>query len=197
LLLPYAPENTANSNIAWSPDGTQLAYTVQTGSQHDIWILTPGGSPATAPLLNGPAREHSPVFSPDGRWLAYVSDESGRYEVYVQRYPRGERLSVSVDGGVSPVWRRDGGELFFAGNPGKMYVVSVTRDGASLRLGRPVALFDLHTTTSSGDPVTYAVGSNSGVEYDVMPDGRFVMVRQPDQSTTREIVLLRNWRGER
>jgi Tol biopolymer transport system component len=103
LLLPDVPGSASISNIAWSPDGTQLAYTLQTGRQHDIWILTPGGSPATEPLLDGPAAEHSPAFSPDGRWLAYVSEESGRREVYVQRYPRGERLPVSIDGGVTPV----------------------------------------------------------------------------------------------
>jgi hypothetical protein len=120
--------------------------------------------------------------------------------VYVQRYPRGERLPVSVGGGSSPVWRRDGRELFFAGGvggPEKLMAVSVTPDGTSLRLGRPVALFDLDTTTATGEPATYAVGSDRGVEYDVLPDGRFVMVRQPDQSTPHEIVLLRNWRGER
>jgi hypothetical protein len=91
--------------------------------------------------------------------------------------------------------RRDGRELFFAGPPGTMYAVSVTPDGASLRLGRPVAVFDLDTTTSTGEPAIYVVGSNRGVEYDVLPDGRFVIVRQPDQRTTREIVLLRNWLG--
>ena len=100
-------------NAAWSPDGSMLAYSVQTGLRSDIWMLTMGDPPTTTPFLSRPASEHSPAFSPDGRWLAYVSDESGRFEVYLQPYPTGERLAVSTAGGNGPVWRRDGKALFY------------------------------------------------------------------------------------
>jgi len=195
LLVP-TPAGASVRNIAWSPDGAQLAYTVQTGAQHDVWTLTLAGDPTSAPLLNKPASEYSPAFSPDGRWLAYTSDESGRNEVYVQPYPRGERLPVSVQGGVSPVWRRDGRELFFAGPDDKMLAVSVTPAGASLQLGKPMPLFDRAVTGPTGDRAVYDVGNNAGIGYDVLPDGRFVMVRSPDQLTAREIVIVRNWLEE-
>ena len=100
-LLVATPANvTVTRNAGWSPDGRLLAYTVQTGLLHDIWVLTMGEKPTSEPFLKGVASEHSPTFSPDGRWLAYVSDESGRAEVYVRPYPQGERLAVSTGGGT-------------------------------------------------------------------------------------------------
>ncbi len=183
-------------NAAWSPDGSKLAYTVQTGFLHDIWILTMGDPPVTTPFLSRPASEHSPAFSPDGRWLAYVSDESGRYEVYLQPYPTGERLAVSTGGGNGPVWRRDGKALFYQGldaGVSKMMAVAVTPDGASLSLGRPTALFDQSVSGVSGAAERYAQSNNVGVAYDVLPDGRFVMVRGADPSGSREFVLVQHW----
>jgi eukaryotic-like serine/threonine-protein kinase len=183
-------------NAAWSPDGSTLAYTAQTGYLHDIWMLTMGDPPVTAPFLSRTASEHSPAFSPDGRWLAYVSDESGRAEVYLQPYPTGERLAVSTAGGNGPVWRRDGKALFYqgpdAGVP-KMMAVAVTPDGASLSLGRPTALFDQNVPGGSGVAEQYAQSNNVGVAYDVLPDGRFVMVRGADPSGSREFVLVQHW----
>ena len=99
LLVPLPAGAVSIRNFSWAPDGKQLAYTVQTGSQHDIWVLTlndkrpgdnktPGDKPAMQPFLNSAAAEYSPEFSPDGRWLAYVSDESGRAEVYLTGTPR-------------------------------------------------------------------------------------------------------------
>ena len=195
VLMPV-PGNVSVRNLASSPDGRQFAYTTQTGSQHDIWILTPGAEPASAPLLDTPGQEQGPAFSPDGRWLAYSSTESGRAEVYVQAFPKGERFVVSVDGGASPVWRRDGRELYFASRDGElamMMAVAIAPEGASLRLGKPEPLFNLNVAGPSGEPEVYGVGSNSGIGYDVLPDGRFVMVKRPEQGTAREIVLVRHW----
>jgi hypothetical protein len=104
----------------------------------------------------------------------------------------GERLAVSVEGGTTPVWRRDGRELFFAGAD-KMMAVSATPARSSLQLGKPLPLFDLKVTAKNGEPSVYDVGSNTGIGFDILSDGRFVMVRSPDQSTAREIVLVRNW----
>jgi serine/threonine-protein kinase len=199
LLVPRPAGATIIRNAAWSPDGTQLAYTAQTGLLHDIWVMTLGDTPTTAPWLASAASEHSPAFSPDGRWLAYVSDESGRTEIYVRPYPQGQRLAVSTAGGASPVWRRDGKELFFQGvadSVQKMMAVSVTADGASLRLGKPTPLFDLRVLGPSGAIGQYVVGSNVGPQYDTLPDGRFVMVRGPDPAGIREIVLVQNFLEE-
>ncbi len=195
-LLATVPPGAFIRSLAWSPDGSQLAYTVQTGFLHDIWMLTMADPPTTTPFLSRPASEHSPAFSPDGQWVAYASDESGRYEVYLQPYPRGERLAVSTAGGSGPVWRRDGKALFYQGLDAgvlKMMTVTVTPDGASLTLGRPTALFDQRVPGGSGATEQYVQSSNTGVAYDVLPDGRFVMVRGADPSGSREFVLVQHW----
>ena len=199
LLVP-AEGATQLRNASWSPDGKLLAYTAQTGSQHDIWVLTISDKPAAQPLVNSPASEHSPRFSPDGTWLAYVSDESGRPEVYVRRYPQGDRFPVSTSGGVGPVWSPDGEEVFFQGpyeDAQKLMVVSVTVDRGGVRLGKPTPVFDMRTPGPTGAVEQYANSANSGVRYDIFPDGqRFVMIRQADSQGTREIVLVQNWLEE-
>jgi Tol biopolymer transport system component len=196
LLVATPPGVTAIRNMAWSPDGTQLAYTVQTGRAHDIHVVTMGETPTTRPLLASAASEYSPRFSPDGRWLAYSSDQSGQQEVYVQAYPQGERLSVSTGGGTAPVWRRDGKELYFQGSDAgvaKMMAVSATPEGASLRLGKPVPLFARRVAGPTGAVEEYVGSGNSGATYDVLPDGRFVMVRGADSFGAREIVIVQHW----
>jgi Tol biopolymer transport system component/tRNA A-37 threonylcarbamoyl transferase component Bud32 len=184
-------------NASFSPDGTRLAYTLQQGSPLDIWMLTLGDPPSSAPFLNGAAAEHSPRFSPDGRWLAYVSNESGRAQVYIRRYPQGPRFVVSIDGGQGPVWRRDGRELFFEGVSNglpKLMSVAVTPAGdAALRLAPPVPILDLRTADADGEVEQYEPSrSSTGAEYDVLPDGtRFVMLRRAE--SPREIVIVPRW----
>jgi len=83
-------------------------------------------------LIDSAASEYSPKFSPDGRWLAYQSDESGRLEIYVQRYPEGVRMPVSSDGGTGPVWSPDGRQLYFQGSDGsepKLMALILTTEG--------------------------------------------------------------------
>jgi Tol biopolymer transport system component len=197
LLVPNPGTTTFVRNSSWSPDGRVLAYTVQTGSLHDIWVVTADDKSSAQPLLNGPATEHTPAFSPDGRWLAYVSDQSGRAEVYVRRYPQGDTLSVSSGGGQGPVWGRDGREIFFQGSyegNAKLMVVSVDMTGNTLRLGRPTPLLDMRVPGSTGAIEQYAGSNNQGPGYDIFPDGkRFVMIRRADPRGTREIVLIQNF----
>ena len=105
---------------SWSPDGTAIAYVEEGDSvgqtqffQFDIWVLSTGDRKTRA-LIQTAANEMSPEFSPDGRWLAYVSNQSGRHEVYVQPYPGpGERHLISTNGGGQPAWSRNGSELFY------------------------------------------------------------------------------------
>lgn len=192
LLTPFPTRSTMKGG-SWSPDGRHFALTVETAGRHDVSIVTPGGQPVVEPWLTGPAQEFSPAFSPDGRWIAYQSDESGRAEIYVQGYPTGDRLAVSVAGGRSPVWRRDGRELYFSDAAAQsLMAVSVAPEGASLRLGQPVALFDLSVRGATGLVERYDVGATAGAGYDVLPDGRFVMVLRADR-VAREIVLVRRW----
>lgn len=108
LLETRFPSNPGS----WSADGRLLAYCEEhpvTGS--DIWMDVEGGEPV--PVVQTPNIEFSPVISPNAKSLAFVSDESGRFEVYVQTYPGGEVQKVSVNGGEEPVWSSDGTELFF------------------------------------------------------------------------------------
>ena len=195
LLVPRSDGGGFLRNFSWSPDGTRLAYTVQQASTPHIRILTVGEKPPEQVFIKSPAR--SPKFSPDGKWLAFDSAESGRYEVYLQQYPEGRRLEVSTGGGDGAVWRRDGRELFFQGYAGgtqkKTLAVSVAPDGASLRLGKPVPLFDLRAAGPEGAAWQYLPGGNGGAGYDVLPDGRFVMVRSAAPADIREIVVVQNW----
>jgi Tol biopolymer transport system component len=195
-LLPLPSDGAFFRNMAWSPDGTRLAYTAQTGDRHDIGIVTTGDTPTASTLLGGDAREYSPRFSPDGRWLAYQSDESGRREVYLQRYPAGERLAVSAGGGGEPLFSPDGTKLYFAGADGgvpKLMAVALTPKGDGLELGKPEGLFELTHSVPAGVTEAYRPGDNGGPDYDVLPDGkRFVMIRETAQDI-REIVIVQNW----
>jgi Tol biopolymer transport system component len=180
---------------SWSPGGLQLAVV----RNYDIYIATPGAgtSPVVMkPFIETPDREHSPEFSPDGKWLAYTSDASGRNEVYVQPYPGpGPRVQISLEGGMSPSWSRAGRELFFLQGPGPdgrshMMAVEVRPGGPTLGFGTPRRLFAF-SETSVGftcDPVRC---------YGVSPDGQFFYAVQslaapPPDSVTR-INLATNW----
>lgn len=171
---------------SWSPDGRLLA-TVK--GEKDIWIVTVAGGSAR-PLLDSKFMEMWPEFSPDGRWLAYADNSSGRLEVYVQPYPGpGPRMQVSTDGGFAPAWNPRGHELFFlGGGDAGMMAVDVNEDSsAALRLSRPRLLF------SRGD---IAMGCYPTRCYDVMPDGqRFIGLRRtpvPVAAATH-IHLVQNW----
>jgi serine/threonine-protein kinase len=127
---------------SWSPDGAVLAfdeYAVQTGT--DIWMLSLSGDRKAEPFLNGRANEMWPAFSPNGRWIAYQSDETGEFEIYIRRFPGGGGMrQVSTGGGAYPVWNPNGKELFYRSGD-KMMAVAVETEG-DLVLGRPTVLFE-------------------------------------------------------
>lgn len=156
---------------SWSLDGKLLACTTHNvNTQDDIWILPLDGDRKPQPFIKTQAREYNPTFSPDCRWLAYSSNESGRTEVYLLQYPdRGRKIQVSTDGGIAPVWSRDGRELYYArGN--QIMVVQITQE-PDLNVGMPEPLFE----------GPYEMGGNYGQGYDVSLDGRkFLMVKKSD-----------------
>jgi serine/threonine protein kinase/Tol biopolymer transport system component len=170
-----------NGQVAnsWSPDGKWLAfYDVSPTTGSDIWMLRLAGERKQEPFLKTPFNERFPRFSPDGRWVAYQSDESGRVEVYVQPFPGpGGKWRVSTEGGASPCWARDGRELFYYyGN--KMMAVEVKTE-PTFTAGKPRLLFE-------GQFNSY---------YVVSPDSRrFLMIQavEPEQPVTR-IDLVLNW----
>ncbi len=167
---------------SWSPDGKFLAYTeLNPTSAGNIWVLPFDGEPE--PFLQEPYVESGAVFSPDGHWIAYRSNESGRHEIYVQPFPKtGAKWQISTDGGGEAAWvqTRTGQEIFYR-NGNKMMSVDVTTEPA-FTSGKPKLLFE-------GE---YA-GFGFRAVYDVTADGeRFLMIKNSEQQVTRINVVL-NW----
>jgi DNA-binding winged helix-turn-helix (wHTH) protein/Tol biopolymer transport system component len=168
---------------AWTADGHAIAYLdlKQTSGFDIMTAADEPDAPATA-LLNGPANETAPAFSPDGRWLAYVSDVTGREEVYLRPHPAGgTAVQVSTSGGREPVWSARGDELFYRQGQ-TMWAARVTGTSTP-RVSDAVALF-------TGE---YDQRPSFHPSYDVAPDGRFLMIRgiAPPTTDTRIAVLLR------
>ena len=172
----------------WAQDGRSLLLTVDArASKTDLWVLPLDGSGNARPLINSGFAEENARFSPDGRWLAYESDESGRVEVYVQRFPGlGGKVQVSTDSGKQAVWSRDGRQLFYRGG-GKLMAVSVT-PGDPIQLGVATPLID-DTFVSKGD---------NHVGYDVAADGRrFLFARETAAMTPRRYFdVIEHWLPE-
>jgi Tol biopolymer transport system component len=162
----------------WSRDGRYLLFrtiALAHGADIDIWAL--------------PFEERDAQFSPDGNWIAYHSNESGQYEVYVQPLRgEGERMRISTGGGAQARWRSDGRELFYLTLQRELVSVPITRldsAGRSLQPGRPVTLFRAD------------VGSVQGValhSYNVAPDGRRFLIESVIEETPPPISLIVNWR---
>jgi eukaryotic-like serine/threonine-protein kinase len=173
---------------SWSPDGQALAF-VQVSSPptgFDIWVLRMGDHKAR-PFLQTSFTETAPVFSPDGHWLAYVSNESGRSEIYVQPYPGpGGKYQISTDGGTEPVWNRNGRELFYRQGD-KMMAVEVTTQ-PTFSVNKPRMLFDGQYFPT---PQTFP-------DYDVSADGqRFLMLKAAGQTQApTQINVVLNWTEE-
>jgi serine/threonine-protein kinase len=168
---------------SWSPDGW-LAYRMQRGGvRSDIWLRNMNDGSDVA-FLETDAAEHAAMFSPDGNWIAYVSDDSGRQEVYVKGFPdTGGRTSISTQGGIEPVWARSGRELFYRQGDRLMVVdLSAGPD----RPATPEVLFEGRFRKSDW-------GAQSA-NYDVSLDGtRFVMVRDKSPVLPTVIQVVFNW----
>jgi serine/threonine-protein kinase len=177
-------ENT-QAPMSWSPDGQLLTFIESNpATGHDIWVLQLSDRKAQ-PFLRTLFDVMSPRFSPDGRWLAYVSNESGRDEIYVQPYPGpGGKWEISTDGGTEPVWNRNGRELFYR-NAGKMMAADIATQ-PNFTVGKPRMLFDGQ----------YVPAGGTSPNYDVSPDGeRFLMVKPAEQTEAAptQINVVLNW----
>jgi dipeptidyl aminopeptidase/acylaminoacyl peptidase len=161
--------------VQFTPDERTMVFRENHPQTHrDIWIARVDSLQQARPLLRTPFEERAIALSPDGRWLAYVSNETGGDEVYVRQLREGSaRWRVSTRGGTEPRWGRAGRELFFR-NGDSLYAVAMQL-GAEIQAGPPRALF--------GGKYQVSVASNN-ILYDVSPDdGRFLMVRE--QGSTR------------
>ena len=136
-----AAERLTNSPHAqipgsWHPDGRTLAFQEQVApGNFDLMLLPLGGEPAV--FLSTPASETDPAFSPDGRWVAYVSNESGRSDVYVRPFHGSGKWRISTDGGTHPTWSRTKHELFYGTDDGQIMSVPTAVDGDAFRAGKP------------------------------------------------------------
>ena len=167
----------------WSPDGRFILYSVLSGkTKRDIWVLPLFGDRKPYPLLNTDFMEPFARFSPDGRWVAYVSDETGTGEVYVREFQgSGASKRVSTGGGSIPHWRRDGKELFY-NSGGKLMAVDVKANGSSFEPGVPRLLFER---------------SGGAGDFDVSADGqRFLIPVLVEESAPDPITVVLNWTAE-
>jgi dipeptidyl aminopeptidase/acylaminoacyl peptidase len=176
----------------WSTDGRFLLYSsddAKTGS--NLWALSLGDR-KSFPVVQTSADVREGQFSPDGRWVAYVSNETGIDEVYIQRFPGpGGKSQASINGGVDPRWARDGRELFYVAPDGKLMAVAihVDADGRAVNAGPRTALFP--TRFATGSSVT--LGFNARPQYAVAPDGRFLMNVTADDNVPSPISIVLNW----
>jgi eukaryotic-like serine/threonine-protein kinase len=170
--------------LSVSPDGKSLAYAIiDRATGGDIYTLALGGDGKPQPFLHSVANETAPAFSPDGRWLAYESDSSGRKEAYITPYPAGgAQYQVSTSGGERPIWRHDGKEIYYREGLTIM-AVEVNTKASPVEFSSPKALFEL------------ASGNLNGRYYDVAPDGRFLANTAPLTPKAQSFSLLINWPG--
>jgi len=159
------------SGMDWAPDGKNILFaSIGENSGIDIWVLPMTGDAKPYPLLKSEFNESQAHFSPDGRYFAYVSNESGREEIYIQSFPLGTgKWRVSTNGGWQPKWRRDGKELYYEATDRKLMAVTMKLDG-SLEVGAVTPLFQTEIAVSS--PNRYAVTA----------DGQRFLINSPLQS---------------
>jgi len=174
-----------NAPVSWSPDGQLLAFgEINPTSGQNIWILRMNDRKALPFHRTGP-NENEPRFSPDGRWLAYLSDESGRYEIYVQPYPGpGGKWQISTEGGTEPVWNPNGRELFYR-NGDKMMAVDISTQ-PGFAASTPRMLFE---GRYEQPPVPVH-------NFDVSPDGQHFLMLKPvdqEQAAPTQINVVLNW----
>jgi dipeptidyl aminopeptidase/acylaminoacyl peptidase len=175
----------------WSTDGKVLVYQVGTppGSTSDIWTM-PMDTRTPVAYIHGAANEAHPMFSPDGKWVAYTSDESGRPEIYVQRYPaNGDKWTISTSGGVQPQWRGDGRELFFLTPSLQLVAVDINANGDRLDAGVPRPLFTSRALLLGGALAPYR-------SYAVSHDGQSFLIDEtaPEPMQRRDpLMVILNW----
>ncbi|HEY3122558.1 MAG TPA: protein kinase, partial [Thermoanaerobaculia bacterium] len=183
----FSQETSVKIPSDWSQDGRFLVYhAIDTRSKTgwDLWVFSVEEKKPFL-FLSTPATDNMARFSPDGRWLAYQSDESGRTEVYVQSFPaRGGKWQISTNGGAQPIWSRSGKELFYVAPDGKLLAVGVTAGASGFEAGTPQALFETR------------MKSALGWRYDVSTDGRFLINTVLGETRANPITLVQNWAAE-
>jgi Tol biopolymer transport system component len=180
---PLYADGVTKIPTGWSPDGRLLLfYRIDPKTQDDIWVLPLDNLSKPYPWLATSSNERWAKFSPDGRWLAYESDESGRYEIYVAPFPGpGGKRQISAGGGYSPRWRADGKEIFYGAPNEKMMAAEVSIKGTTIEVG---------TVRTLGVPVFL----RQPYAYDVSADGERFLVAVPlELKSAATLTLIQNW----
>jgi eukaryotic-like serine/threonine-protein kinase len=188
--------DTSKFPTDWSADGRFVAYSASVGtSKMEMWILPRSGERKPYVFLQGDFNVGEGRFSPDGRWLAYTSDESGRAEVYVTPFPSGaSKWQVSTAGGSNPRWRHDGKEMFYLAANSELTAAEVSISGSVFQVGAVRPLF--HIVLRTG-PSRLELSPTSGqIGYDAGPDGKWFVVNSPLAGSPPPITLVTNWAAE-
>jgi Tol biopolymer transport system component len=187
--LTESPNQQFPMSIA--PDGARLVFRESAPSMDLMLLALNDASHRVQPLIHSAAAEQNAEISPNGRWLAYQSNASGRFEIYVKPFPDVDagQWQISTDGGLQPLWSRKGDELFYLAPGGSVMAVQVD-NGANWKASNPAKLFD--------DRYYHGAGAGVGRTYEVSTDGkRFLMVKQT--GTTAEgtaLIVVQNWFAE-
>lgn len=175
----------------WSQDGRFLLYLqVDPKTGRDLWALPmSGGERKPFPLVKTNLEELNGQFSPDARWIAYQSNESGRFEIYVQPFPGpGAKVTVSTTGGVQPRWHPEGRELFYVAPDGTLMAASIQVAGSALSVGAPAPLFQSRIPRGSYMDIMR-------IQYALSRDGRRFLVNTSaqDAAAPSPITIVTNW----
>jgi serine/threonine protein kinase/Tol biopolymer transport system component len=177
----------------WSRDGRFIIFMQrEKNAGTDLWVLPMEGDRKPVPYMMTPFNEAQAKFSPDGHWVVYTSNESGKREVYVQPFPvaTGGKWPVSNGGGSQPRWSRDGKELFYFAPDSTLMAVSVTTTGGTFQPGVPKALFRAPILGGAGG------GAGGAWRWDISPDGkRFLINTALDEATASPVTIVLNWQS--
>jgi serine/threonine protein kinase len=173
----------------WSADGQFIVYWVtDPKTKVDLWVLPLFGDQKPYPFLQTEANERNARFSPDGRWLAYISDESGINQLYVQGFPAsGGKWQVSTTGVYYLEWRRDGKELFYVSTDMKMMAVDVKGEGPTFEVGAPKVLFDLRVPSFNSPQAQFAVTADGQ---------KFLIANTFGENSSVPITVVLNWTAD-
>jgi Tol biopolymer transport system component len=182
--LKYSPQ--------WSPDGQFIIYSqLNPKTNSDLYLLSLGGGKQPTPLLQTTFIEAQARFSPNGRWIAYISNETGQFQVYVESFPTtGAKLAISIGGGSQPQWRSDGKELYYYTPDRKLMAVEVNGDGPTFKVGEARPLFEVRVFA-----IDQSFPGNG--YYTVTHDGkRFLVSSLPEAPERQQINVVLNWTAD-
>ena len=181
-------ESDANKTpVDWSRDGRYILFDSldpQGKTKYDIWAMPMFGDRKPFPFIHSEFEEPEAMFSPNTHWVAFESNESGNYEVYLSPFPDGgAKWQISQGGGVQPMWKRDGSAVYYLAPGGKMMEASVGEKGSAVEIGTPHQLFQ----------TTMAEAGAFGRAYSVSPDGKKFLVEKQERGTAPPLTLVANW----